>query len=66
MGWGFRLGNRIEIQTLWEFGPQTYTRPLGIQPDNNSNDKKRDIADNLINTSYDQKKREHIRVSIEK
>lgn len=29
VGFGFRLGNHADFQTILEIGPQKYTKPLG-------------------------------------
>lgn len=57
LGWGFRLGNRAEIQVLVELGPQTNTQPLGVQPDSAANSRKRNTADTVANTLYAQRQR---------
>ncbi|KAJ8916066.1 hypothetical protein NQ315_010934 [Exocentrus adspersus] len=56
IGWGFRLGDRADVQVLVELGPQTNTQQLANQGDGGSN--KRNALDNLSNTLYAQRQRD--------
>lgn len=50
-GWGFRLGDHADFQVLVELGPQTNTRPLGNEGNDNN---KRNVPNSLRNTLYAQ------------
>ncbi|XP_018325516.1 uncharacterized protein LOC108737273 [Agrilus planipennis] len=52
LGYGFRLGDRADVQFLVELGPQTNTRPLANQPDKNGQNRKRSPPDDLIRELY--------------
>lgn len=65
-GWGFRLGDHADFQVLVELGPQTNTKPLGNEGNDNN---KRNVPNNLRNTLYAQnqllkKQQQQVRTSV--
>ncbi|KAK5638822.1 hypothetical protein RI129_013117 [Pyrocoelia pectoralis] len=55
-GWGFRLGNRADLQVVVELGPQLNTQPL--RQVSSSGGSKRNVANNLSNYLYAQQQQQ--------